>query len=66
MQDMTSQLYHQDKCCENPDDHRPYTSITFQLMITKDIDDDTYEIEEDESEEEECGSCTLLYVPVSL
>ena len=52
MQDMTSQLYHPDKCCENPDDHRPFTLITFQLMMTKDIDDDdNYEIEEEKSEE---------------
>ena len=38
-----------DKCCENPDDHRPFTSTTFQLMMTKDIGDDNYEIEEDEA-----------------
>ena len=53
----------QDKCCENSDDHRPFTSITFPLMMTKDIDDDNYEIEEDESEEEECDSSTLLLYP---
>ena len=31
--------------------------------MTKDIDDDNYEIEEDESEEEECDSSTLLLYP---
>ena len=61
MQDMTLHSQHPDKWCEDHDDHRPFTTITFQLMMTNDHDhDDDYEIEEDESEEEECGSCTLL------
>ena len=60
MQDMTSQLYHRDKCCENPDDHRPFTSITLQLMMTKNIDDDNCEIEDGGKRVAVVDCCTRL------
>ena len=54
MQDMTLHSQHPDKWCEDPDDHRPFTTITLQLMMTNNHDqDDDYEIEEEKSEEEE-------------
>ena len=66
MQDMTLHSHHPDKWCEDSDDHRPFTTITFQLMMTNDRDhDDNYEIEEDEIEQANVvvvHCCTPLFV----
>ena len=66
MQDMTLHSQHLDWWCEDTDDHRPFTTITFQLMMTNDhAHDGDYEIEEDESEKKGVAvvhCCTRLSV----